>query len=220
LGLGGVHQVDNLEIACAPCNLTKSNLRLEDFIGVAEAEKWRRNGWPPPFKLLAKRPVAELWLRSPEVARRFARQPREVPFNPRSEWGERGSLDERIAEVLSRQQDPWRALALAELARRLGEKPGPLDQAWTNAMGMTTAPTRPGYADVRYQPSPYITPTRVRPRRSSPVGQKAFRLRFDFAPAARMADRAISDEPRPQDYAQDEAALDRAATKRELRRGR
>ncbi len=178
LALGGTHIDDNLEPACPSCNLNKRDLTLEEFIGPEEAKRWRALGWPPPFEDLAKKPVDELWKMSARVAKRFARSPREV--DPReAPWGTNEGRDRDIARYLVAQPDPWRAVAVKDLAEPLGyEVATSLKQQWEVAMGMGGYPSRPFEYGVRND-SPLILPTRTPPQPRKLVGEPAFRLRFE-----------------------------------------
>jgi 5-methylcytosine-specific restriction endonuclease McrA len=104
LVLRGPHTADNLEAACDVCNLTKGDLPLDRFLSRAEYREFMAGGDLPPFKAMRERPTAELWVRSPMVARRFARRPREVRCVRWEQWwdpyDDRTAIDARIATVL------------------------------------------------------------------------------------------------------------------------
>jgi 5-methylcytosine-specific restriction endonuclease McrA len=189
LALGGTHTVDNLYGACQRCNLSKSDLRLEDFLKPIELEEFRRAGWPPPFETMRDKPVDELFAKSPEVAKKFARRPREVPAASGVRWGSAGAIDDKIRWALKSNSESHVAMSLSELAALDGVPgPGPLRQAWEVAMGLYTTAGNPGYLDRRYRCSPHIVPTRT-PKPGTLVGVHAFRLRFDRPGGTRGADK-------------------------------
>ena len=68
------------------CNLSKGDIPLDKFLGARLYAQFVAGGGLPSFKAMRDRPTAELWERSHEVARRFARRPREVDSVLWSEW--------------------------------------------------------------------------------------------------------------------------------------
>lgn len=180
--LRGPHSIDNLEAACAWCNLDKSDLTLETFLGPKMYADFMAGGGPVPFAAMRDRPTAELWARSTRVARRFARRPREVPFAEWEHWFSPGrwhdGLDVAIARVLTARPSAARpkAMALGDLAPRLGlQRVNSLnDNYWLRCMGMNDRPQKDFYHDNRLWPSPLIQPVQMGPR----ARVKGFKLRL------------------------------------------
>ncbi len=196
--LRGPHATDNLEGACDVCNLRKGDLPLDRFLTPAEYEAFMAGGGLPPFEAMRKRPVAELWDRSPSIARRFARRPREVPFVTWIEWYDpRDSIpgfDLRIANVLASRPTAARhtAMRVQDLAPLLGLKSNTslADNYWLRCMGMNNRPGMPTpYFDTRLWPSPLVVPVRLG-RRARDMG---FKLRGrGLLPTAPGAQRDIT----------------------------
>jgi hypothetical protein len=169
LVLRGPHAVSNLEAACAGCNLGKGGLSLEEFLTPTEYAQFMAGGGPPPFQLMRHRPIVELWMRSPAIARRFARRPREVPF---ALWGHnwynptthQNGVDGAIAAEL-RGQGPnrARAMSVADLAVALSlkSKHSLEDNYWLRAMGLNDRTNNTTYHNNRLWPSPLIMPVRM-----------------------------------------------------------
>lgn len=210
--LRGAHATDNLEAACDVCNLSKGDIPLDRFLGPTLYRKFIAGGGLPPFKAMRERPTAELWARSPEVARRFARRPREVRvvtwghkwFNPST--GREG-LDALIAAALmSRDTTLWgKAMSLDDLRPALGFAVvnNLADNYWLRCMGLNDRKGKPAYHDNRLAPSPLVVPVQMGRR----ARVKGFKLRLGPLHASVLPDLLVSDDVQRRYRDQDEIAV-------------
>ena len=210
--LRGPHATDNLEAACDVCNLSKGDIPLERFLGPVLHAKFMAGGGLPPFKAMRDRPTAELWARSPEVARRFARRPREVRvvswgdqwFDP---WTGHEGLDARIAAMLmSRPVSEWhKAMSLEQLRIGLGfvVVNNLNDNYWLRVMGLNDRAGKPSYHDNRLSPSPLIVPMQMGKR----ARIKGFKLRGGPLHGSVLPDLVVHDNPARRFRDQDEIAV-------------
>lgn len=171
LVVGGNHTRDNLEMVHARCNLMK---------GASDIYSPPVGSNPEPLLVrLRVRNPGDLWDEDELLARKVLIAPRPVPIDT---IGELPHLAGTVA-VLRAQPDPYLAIGLSELAKRLGiSSRGQLDNSmWDKFMGFSTIGHAKGKAGThhnrRLPPNPLIVPTRVSRGRGQ-WGRKAFRLRF------------------------------------------
>jgi hypothetical protein len=178
LAAGGGHILENLEMACARCNLFKSDLPITSFL---DSTGWSELQPLFPHLRLSERPVEDLWRANERVARLFARRPREVAAN--KAWNrqtreiERGLVTALIDGRTT--SEFWLARSIAELREMMGRpKGGALDDNyWCGTMGLLKT-----FGDARRVPSAWIMPIRLGTNGQGVPGDRGFRLRFHITP--------------------------------------
>lgn len=193
LAAGGRHCLSNLDVACATCNLVKSDLDLYDP---------PLDQFVPLLHRLRAIPTADLWDLDPKLARAVAVQPRPVPIDPGI--GGFPTLP-AVWAVLVAQSDPYRAMKLADIAAQsrvqgAAATQGQLDRDWNKLMGMSglgsNSRARRQVPHDRRLPSTVVLATRVRARPGQ-WGVRGMRIRFRVRPLPGQFSGAVPPLPAP-----------------------
>ena len=181
LCLGGLHALDNLEIACPDCNREKAGFTLDDLFGPERAADIRLA--VPDLSASTGRAIELIWdggtssdsRRRRALAKAVSRRPRRgldvVSVDDQ--------LDREVFNILLNPENPWQAVPLRTIQEeriKLGQAKnlddGNLRQRWDLMMGMSSSESRRATWDIRYM-SRRIVPLKLERKKAFGIHRDA-----------------------------------------------